>query len=443
MAAPALPAFAASDDIRSLSRDSYIYTYPVVKNYLTLYQYALEPGGAQYKGPLNTMVNIARVYTPEDTAVITPNSDTPYSFVVFDLRAEPIVVTMPKIEKERYYSLQLVDLFTNNVDYPGTRVDGNDGGDFLVTGPGWKGEVPKGIKRVIEMPTTLGLGLIRTQLFSPADLDKVKEIQSGYKAQVLSAYAGTPAPAAPPIIDWLPISDDLMVSNYWPLAAFLLQFAPPWPGDEPMRAALDRLGVKTGVTWPDSGMSADTVKLIKDAGREAYAEIRETAGKLTDSSKIFGTPEQMKGQYMVRAAAAYGGIYGNTVQEALYVIYAVDTKRALLNGKHSKYTLTFTQETLPPVDAFWSLTMYTKPKQLLVDNPIDRYLINSAMLADLKKNDKGEIVLYLQRESPGQKLESNWLPAPSGPFYAVMRLYLPKPEALDGRWSSPSIQRLS
>lgn len=438
---PALPAFAQSE-LKSLAREAYIYTYPMVKNYLTMYQYALEPGGSQYKGPFNTMVSIARVYTPEDTAIITPNSDTPYSFIVFDLRAEPVVVTMPAIEKERYYSLQLIDLYTNNVDYPGTRVDGNDGGDFLITGPGWKGDVPKSIKRVIEMPTALAIGIVRTQLLSPADLDKVKAIQAGYKAALLSAYAGTPAPAAPPSADWLPISDELMVTNYWPLAAFLLQFAPPYPGDEGERENLAKLGIREGAAWPEPDPSPDTVALMKEVAVATEKEIRDEAGRLTDSSKIFGTPEFMKGRYMVRAAAAQGGIYGNTVQEALYVIYGFDAKKAPLDGKTGKYTITFTPETLPPVDAFWSLTMYDRPRQLLVDNPIDRYLINSPMLAGLRKNDKGETVLYLQQESPGTDLESNWLPAPGEDFYAVLRLYLPKPEALDGRWRPPAMEIL-
>jgi hypothetical protein len=441
MVLPPLQVF-AQEDIKAAAREAYIYTYPLVKNYLTMYQYALEPGGGQYKGPLNTLANIAKVYTPEDTAIITPNSDTPYSFIVFDLRAEPVVVTMPAIEKERYYSLQLVDLYTNNVDYPGTRVDGNDGGDFLITGPGWKGDVPKGIKRVIEMPTTLAMGLVRTQLFSPDDLEKVKEIQAGYKAVLLSAYAGPPAPAAPEAVDWLPVSDELMVTNYWPLAGFLLQFAPRYPGDETQRENLARLGIREGATWPGPDMSPDTVTLMKEAAVAAEKEIRDEAGRLTDSSKIFGTPEFMKGQYMVRAAAAQGGIYGNSVQEALYVIYAVDATKAPLDGKSGKYTLTFAPGALPPVDAFWSLTIYDRPKQLLVDNPIDRYLINSAMLADLKKNEKGEIVLYLQHETPGAELEGNWLPAPGENFYAVMRLYLPKPEALDGRWKPPLIEPL-
>lgn len=442
MALPSLPAL-AQDDLRAVAREAYIYTYPMVKNYLTMYQYALEPGGNQYKGPLNTLVSIARVYTPEDTAIITPNSDTPYSFIVFDLRAEPVVVTMPPIEKNRYYSLQLIDLYTNNVDYPGTRVDGNGGGDFLVTGPGWKGDIPKGIKRVIEMPTALAIGIVRTQLFSPDDLAKVKEIQSGYKAQLLSAYAGMPAPDVLPPTDWPPISDDLMVTNYWSLAAFLLQFAPPYPGDELQRENLAKLGVRERATWPGTDLSPETVALMKEVAIATEKEIRDEAARLTDSSKIFGTPEFMKGRFMVRAAAAQGGIYGNSVQEALYVIYAFDAQKALLDGKTGKYTLTLTPETLPPVDAFWSLTMYDRPKQFLVDNPVDRYLINSPMLAGLKKNDKGEIVLHLQHESPGPELESNWLPAPAEIFYVVMRLYLPRAEALDGRWAPPPIEALS
>ncbi|MDE1995957.1 MAG: DUF1254 domain-containing protein [Rhizobiaceae bacterium] len=430
----------AQDDIKATAREAYIYTYPMVKNYLTIYQYALEPGGRQYKGPFNTMSSIARVYTPEDTAIITPNSDTPYSFIVFDLRAEPIVVTMPAIERNRYYSLQLIDLYTNNVDYLGTRVDGNDGGDFLVTGPGWKGDVPKGVKRAIEMPTTLAIGIVRTQLFSPADLDKVKTIQAGYKAAPLSTHVGTQAPAAPPSVEWPPISDEKMVSDYWSIAAFLLLFAPAYPGDEPQRDNLAKLGISQGAKWPRTDLPPDRLTLMNAVAVETEKEIRGEAGRLTDSSKLFGTPETMKGQYMVRAAAAQGGIYGNSVQEALYVIYVADARKTALTGATGKYTLTFTPETLPPVDAFWSLTMYDRPKQLLVDNPIGRYLINSAMLPELTKNDNGEIVLYLQHESPGPKLAANWLPAPSEAFYAVMRLYLPKAEALDGRWERPQIE---
>lgn len=434
---PSMPVLAQEPS--AAIRDAYIYTYPMVKNYLTMYQYAVEKDGSQYKGPFNQIVSVARVYTPEDTAIITPNSDTPYSFIVFDLRAEPIVVTMPQIEKDRYYSLQLVDLYTNNVDYPGTRLDGNDGGDFLITGPGWKGEVPAGIKRVIEMPTWLNLGVVRTQLFSPEDLARVEEIQQGYKSQPLSAWAGTDAPEAAPAVDWPPVSDALMETDYWPLAAFLLPFAPAWPGDEPQRETLAALGVKQGVAWPPADLAPETVTAMNESVAKVYAEIRDMAGTLTDSSKLFGTPEQMKGQYMVRAAAAQGGIYGNSAQEALYVIQAMDGDNQPLDGSTGRYSLTFSPDMLPPVDAFWSMTMYDRNSQLLVANPLDRYLINSAMLDGLKRDAQGNITLYIQKDSPGADLDANWLPAPDAGFYTVMRLYLPKPEALDGRWIAPAM----
>ncbi|GAA5619899.1 hypothetical protein Brsp06_04747 [Brucella sp. NBRC 13694] len=181
---------------------------------------------------------------------------------------------------------------------------------------------------------------------------------------------------------------------------------------------------------------------MKEVAVATEKEIRDEAARLTDSSKTFGTPEFMKGRYLTRAAAAQGGIYGNSVQEALYVIYAVDAQKAILDGKSGKYTLTFRPETFPPVDAFWSLTMYDRADQLLVANSINRYLINSAMLADLKKNDKGETAIHLQNDSPGPELESNWLPAPAEIFYVVMRLYLPKMEALEARWSPPPIEAL-
>ena len=164
------------DEARQIAQEAYVYAFSIVQNYLSIYQLALDPKGSQYKGPPNDVHNVARVFTPADTAIITPNSDTPYSYLIMDLRAEPIVVTLPAIEKGRYYSLQLVDLYTNNVDYIGTREDGNGGGNFLIAGPDWQGTKPAGIKRVVHISTSLMFSQFRTQLFSAADIDKVKEI---------------------------------------------------------------------------------------------------------------------------------------------------------------------------------------------------------------------------------------------------------------------------
>lgn len=446
-AAAALPALGPAPGARAAEGDAFTrevfdYAYPMVKNYLTLYQYALEPGGKQYKGPLNTLNSVARVYTPDDTAIITPNSDTPYSFIVFDLRAEPVVITLPEIEADRYYSMQLVDLYTHNVDYLGTRVDGNGGGDFLIAGPGRQGPVPAGIKRVVTLPTELGLGLIRTQLLDAGDLDRVKAIQAGYGARTLSAYAGTAVPAPVPTVDWPAIDDATLVADFWPLTAFLLRFAPPLPWEGELRGRFGALGLEAGEPWPGAGLPAATAAAMRAMAPPEEERLRTLSHALTDSSTLFGTPEFMKGRYEDRAVAALGGIYGNDAQEALYLIYAADKDGQRLDGASARYRLTFPKDGLPPVDAFWSITMYDLASQLLVANPIDRYLINSAMLKDLKANADGGVSIYLQHESPGPEKEANWLPTPAAPFYAVARLYLPKAEALDGRWKQPRIETL-
>lgn len=443
VAAVALPAFTlrAEEELTRLASDAYIYTYPLVKNYLTLYQYALEPGGNEYKGPLNTLNSVARVYTPDDTAIITPNSDTPYSFLVMDLRSEPLVVTLPPIEKDRYYSMQLVDLYTHNVDYLGTRLDGNEGGDFLIAGPSWQGEVPEGVRRVVRMTTELGLGLIRTQLLAPDDIDNVKRIQAGYSVRPMSDYSGTPAPQAPTAVSWPEISEQRMASEYWSLAAFLLQFAPPLPWEKDLRESFGRLGLLPGAVWPPQGLTG--VSEIRAAGLEALRELEAGTLKLTTSVGLFGSPELMQGKYLNRAMGAMAGIYGNSVEEALYPSYLVDATGQRLDTSKHRYAFRFNKNTLPPVGAFWSITMYDGVTRLLVSNPLKRYLINSSMLSDLKADQNGEIIIYMQHKSPGEELESNWLPAPGGPMGVVMRLYLPKAEALDGRWVPPVIEVLS
>lgn len=431
----------AQTDVGALSQEAYVYLYPMVKNYLTLYQYAVEKGGPQYKAPFNVLSNVDRVYTPADTAIITPNSDTPYSFIVMDLRAEPIVISLPEIEDDRYYSVHIIDLYTHNVDYLGTRVDGNGGGNFLLTGPGWKGEVPAGIKRVVELPTWLGLAMFRTQLFTPEDIEKVKEIQAKYKSQTLSAFAGTPAPAPAPAVDWMPIDDEKVVTEFWPIANFLLQFAPPLPWETDLRASFGSLGLNPKAPWPPQDFGP--AQAMRDLPAAGQAQIFAATQNLVDSSKIFGTPEEMKGRYMDRAMAALGGIYGNSAKEALYIMFTRDAAGELVDASKHNYVVRLKADDLPPVNAFWSMTMYNLPQQFLVDNPINRYLINSPMLEGLKVNDAGEIVLYLQHESPGAELESNWLPAPDGPFYGIMRLYLPKPEGLDGSWVVPKLEVVS
>jgi hypothetical protein len=190
-------------EARALAKEAYIYGFPMVDSYRIQHAYFVDRGNPEFKAPWNQIRNIPRVYTPDDKAVQTPNSDTPYSMLGMDLRAEPIVLTVPPIEKDRYFSIQLIDAYTFNFDYIGSRATGNGGGSFLIAGPGWTGEKPKGVRKVFYSETELVLAAYRTQLFNPGDLDNVKQFQEGYKAQPLSTFLGQPSPMAAPAIDFI------------------------------------------------------------------------------------------------------------------------------------------------------------------------------------------------------------------------------------------------
>lgn len=425
---------------QSIAAQAYIYLYPMVQNYQTIYQFALNPSGPEFKGPMNTIYNVARVFTPKDTTIVTANSDTPYSYLMLDLRAEPFVVTLPEVEADRYYSLQLVDLYTHNVDYLGTRKDGNAGGSFLVAGPTWKGEAPPGIKRVVRSPTTLMFSQFRTQLFDAADLPQLKAIQAKYRAQPLSAFLGQPATAAAPAVDYPAITQDRVALDFWRYANFLLQWAPPLPGEEELRGRFASIGVRPGGAWPPPGVSADVLRAIEQGAQDARQRLAVEVRTLQSSAGLFGTPAAMQGKYKERALGALGGIYGNDIEETFYASYQLDDAGKAFDTSTRGYRLTFLPGRLPPVGAFWSLTMYDARTRLMVENPIDRYLINSPMLERLKKDADGGVTLYLQNTSPGPALESNWLPAPNGPMSVVMRLYLPRPEVFNGQWSPPVVR---
>jgi hypothetical protein len=174
------------DEARAIAKEAYIYGYPLVENYRIQYAYFVDKGGPQYKGPFNELISIARLYMPKDTAIQTPNPDTPYSFIGADLRSGPVVLSVPEIDKGRYYSLQFVDAYTFNFHYVGSRTTGNGGGSYLLAGPTWSGDTPDGIDQVIRSETDFVFVIYRTQLMGPDDLDKVENIQAGYSAQTLS-----------------------------------------------------------------------------------------------------------------------------------------------------------------------------------------------------------------------------------------------------------------
>ena len=439
------------DETKAIAEEAFIYGLPLVMNYAVMNEFAVDTKSSQFKAPFNQINNEHRVATYQDTAVVTPNSDTPYSTLWLDLRAEPMVISVPAVESKRYYSVQLVDGNTYNFGYIGSRATGTEQGDYLVVGPGWNGQTPAGIKKVFSSTTPFALTIFRTQLFNPADMPNVEKVQAGYKAQPLSAFLKQSAPPAAPHIDFVPATTAGIKANFFEYLDAALQFVPPTEEDKAIRAKLARIGIGPGKTFEFKDLSLEHKAAVALAMKEGDTKVDKF---LTDGVKnlngwnigsFFGDRDFYKGNWLLRAAAAKAGIFGNDAVEAVYPLTRVDANGETLDGSKHNYTLTFAAGQLPPVNSFWSVTMYDGKTQFLIKNPIDRYLINSPMLSGMKKNADGSLSLYLQKDTPGKARQANWLPAPDGPIYLVMRLYWPKdtpPSILpagEGSWKPPGI----
>ncbi len=443
------------EEARAIAKDAYIYGFPMVMGYKTMYTYAVDKKSPEYKGPFNHVSCEAQVYTPDDKAIVTPNSDTPYCFVWTDLRQEPLVLTVPKLEAERYYSWQFIDLYTHNFAYVGTLTTGNGANKYLIAGPNWKGKRPAGINKVITSETDFILAVARTQLFGSDDLSQVKKLQSAYKLEPLSVTQGQQAsqtPTLPKFPKW--VEGAQFDERFFSYFDFMLSLIYTVDEEKPLMDRFGKIGLGTGKSFDMSQLPPDIQKALKQgvmSGFKLMEEyLKEHSGPL-GSAKIFGTRDFLKSSasknfgldtpYLIRAVAAHIGLYGNSATETIYPAYFADSEGKPLDAAQRQYSFTFKKDQLPPVNAFWSLTMYDAKTQLLVSNPLDRYLLNSTMMERFVYGDDGSLTLYVQAESPGPELEPNWLPAPAGPFYAVLRLYGPEEAALQGEWSPPPLER--
>jgi hypothetical protein len=282
-------------------------------------------------------------------------------------------------------------------------------------------------------------------------MPNVEKVQAGYKAQPLSAFLNQPAPPAAPKIDFLPATSAGIKTNFYEYLDAALPLVPPSPEDKDIRARLATIGVGPGKTFEFKDLPPDQKAAVLQGMQEGDDKVnRFLSSGLKDINgwsigSFFGDRDFYKGNWLMRAAAAKAGIYGNDAVEATYPVTRKDAAGETLDGSKHHYTLTFPAGQLPPVNAFWSVTMYDGKSQLLIKNPINRYLINSPMLPRLKKNADGSITLYIQKDSPGPAKEANWLPAPDDPIYLVMRLYWPKetpPSILppgEGTWKPPAV----
>jgi len=280
-------------------------------------------------------------------------------------------------------------------------------------------------------------------------MDNVKKIQAGYNVQPLSAFVGKPAPAPAP--NWPKFADDAFKTDFASYLDFLLQFCPEVAQEKELRARFASVGIGPGKKFDFKYLSLKHKAAVGLRIKEGYSKMekqRDEIGKEINGWRVgaaFGDRAFYNGNYLPRAGAALAGIYGNDAVEAMYPLAKTDGSGQPLDGSNHDYSLTFAKDQFPPVNAFWSVTMYDGKTQLLIDNPLNRYLINSPMLPAMKKNSDGSLTLYIQNKSPGKAKEANWLPAPGGPIYMVMRLYWPKvepPSILppgEGTWKPPVI----
>jgi hypothetical protein len=233
-------------ETKAIAEEGFIYGLPIVMNYAVMYGYAVDRDSGQFKAPFNEIKNEPRVFTYKDTAIITPNSDTPYSLLWLDLRAEPIVLSVPAVEKSRYYAVMLCDGNTYNYGYIGSRATGPEAGDYLVAGPGWKGEAPRGIKKVFRSSTQFSLAAYRTQLFNPEDMPNVIKVQAGYKVQPLSQYLSQPVPPAAPAVDFPKVNAEMVKTRFFDYLAFALQFAPVAPEEKEISCEVGQTRHRSG-----------------------------------------------------------------------------------------------------------------------------------------------------------------------------------------------------
>ena len=433
-------------EVKSITKEAYIYAYPMMEHYKMVFVLKVWKDSPVYEGTFNELSHNAVLLGPEYTTMVRPNNDTFYSNVVFDLHTEPMILSVPAITDNRYYSWQLIDLFTQNVDYIGTRATGFGTGKYLIAGPNWNGKKPKGITKIIQTDSNILLALARTQVYSTADAKNAKKIMSNYKVETLSQYMGTPTPKAVIALDFPVYSLEKIRSvefiNYLNFALSLMK---PNPSEKALLKRFSKIGIGANVPFDVNNIDPKTKKIMQEAIDEAMVDIEaetKNLGTLKDGwmqvSGAFGSPKEMEGKFLTRAAAAYFGLYGNDLEEAFYPDTTTDENGEALDGSKHNYTLHFSKDRLPPVKAFWSFSMYKLPEQLFTENSINRYVISSAT-EGLKYNKDGSLDIYIQKDKPSLDKVSNWLPAYNGKFSLQARLYWPEPARLDPLYVLPKI----
>jgi hypothetical protein len=456
--AQGVPPAITEAEAHAIAVDAYVYFYPLVTMEITRRQLTtIEPGKSSFGGPMNRFTNVQAFPAADVKVVVRPNFDTLYSSGWLDLTKEPVVVSVPDTGG-RYYLLPMLDMWSDVFASPGWRTTGTQAGNFLVVPSGWRPDLrdrfveelklPKDTQR-IDAPTPYVWIIGRTKTDGPADYDAVHKIQAGYKITLLSEWGQTPKPVevkidpsvdmkTPPKIQ----VDTMPAGKYFADAAELLKLQPPHITDQPIVARMKRIGIEPGKSFDIAKLEPAVRMGLESAPEDAQklmewkvatlARVANNWSMNTDTMGVYGN------YYLKRAMVAQIGLGANLPEDAIYPLNLGDEAGKPLDGAN-RYTIHFEKDATPPVNAFWSVTLYD-PDGFQVANSLNRFAVSSWM--PFKYNPDGSLDLYFQNDSPGKDKEANWLPAPKGAFNLTMRLYSPKSEALTGKWNPPPVTRL-
>jgi hypothetical protein len=437
------------DEAAKLAEEGYVYGYPLVLMDVTRQVMTAVPKPDHRRAPANQFNESTEFPDHTFTDVVSPNADTLYSVSWLDLSKGPIVLSLPDTN-DRYYLMQMLDGWTNVFAAPGTRTTGNRKGDYTVVGPNWKGTLPRGVQE-IKAPTTMVWIIGRTQTNGKADYEAVRALKKQYKLVPLSAWGTDYTPPADVPVDpqidakTAPVQqvDKLSAAAFFARLAALMKDNPPAQADRPMVEKLARIGVVPGKPFDPAKLDPAVAKGIEQGVKDARAKLYAAGRSLSGVKRVNGWAFPLDlgrygTDYRHRAVIALALLGANLPEDSVYPMTGVDADGKPLTGAN-RYVLRFPKGQLPPVKAFWSLTMYNG-KRFFVANPLDRYAIGDR--DKLTLNDDGSLTLYLQHESPGKDKESNWLPAPKDEFNLILRLFWPKQEVLDGTWKPPAVEQV-
>ena len=429
----------------AVAKEAYTFGFPLVENYRRLHACFVKGDSADFKSSWNRLHHDA-IGAVGKARPPMPNEDVAWSYLGADLRAEPLVLTVPPIDRGRYYSLQFIDMHASNFAYISSRTKGYRGGRYLLAGPQWIGVKPSSIDRAIPCETELALVRYRTQLLDHDDVNRVDAIRAGYKIQPLSTFLGKPARLPRTLIDFPtpPTASQAYTSlEFFSMMNALLQFCPMRPSDRALMARFNALGVGAGRPFDARVLPPDLYTAMASGIVDAWHAATEVSRRVADGTlspaALHGPRSSVPDVY--RMAAAIDDLHGDSVEELTSWFTYADADGERLNAKSRRYALRFHPDQLLPIHALWSITLYELPSQQLYANAPGRHAITSMMLPQLHRDADGGLTIHIQHEQPVREREANWLPAPEGPLAIAARLYVPTPEA-HGSWKMPRLRRI-